>query len=37
VWFYDTARMAGAEPLSHNQSRRACFGLNTILRTDMSQ
>ncbi len=37
VWFYDTARMAGAEPLSHNQSRRACFGLNNILRTDMSQ
>jgi len=37
VWFYDTARMAGAEPLSHNQSRRPCFGLNTILRTDMSQ
>ena len=37
VWFYDTSRMAGSEPLSHNQSRRACFGLNTILRTDMSQ
>ncbi len=37
VWFYDTSRMAGGEPLSHNQSRRACFGLNTILRTDMSQ
>ena len=37
VWFYDTARMAGGEPLSHNQSRRACFGLNNILRTDMSQ
>ena len=37
VWFYDTSRMAGSEPLSHNQSRRACFGLNTILRNDMSQ
>jgi hypothetical protein len=37
VWFYDTARMAGAEPLSHNQSRRACFGLNSILRTDAGQ
>ncbi len=37
VWFYDTSRMAGAEPLSHNQSRRACFGLNTILRTDAGQ
>ena len=37
VWFQDKARMAGSEPLSHNQSRRACFGLNSILRTDMSQ
>lgn len=36
VWFYDTSRMAGAEPLSHNQSRRACFGLDSILRTDMA-
>lgn len=35
VWFRDTARMAGSEPLSHNQSRRACFGLDSILRTDM--
>ena len=35
VWFQDKARMAGSEPLSHNQSRRACFGLDTILRTDM--
>ncbi len=37
VWFYDTSRMAGSEPLSHNQSRRACFGLNNILRTDAGQ
>ena len=37
VWFYDTARTAGSEPLSHNQSRRACMNLNTILRSDMSQ
>jgi len=37
LWFYDTSKMAGAEPLSHNQSRRACFGLDTILRTDMSK
>ncbi len=37
VWFYDTSRMAGGEPLSHNQSRRACFGLNNILRTDAGQ
>ena len=36
VWFYDTSRMAGGEPLSHNQSRRACFGLNSILRNDMT-
>lgn len=35
VWFQDKSRMAGSEPLSHNQSRRACFGLDSILRTDM--
>jgi pimeloyl-ACP methyl ester carboxylesterase len=35
VWFQDKSRMAGAEPLSHNQSRRACFGLDTILRNDL--
>jgi len=35
VWFYDTSRMAGAEPLSHNQSRRACFGLDVILRNNL--
>jgi hypothetical protein len=35
TWFQDKARMAGAEPLSHNQSRRACFGLDSILRADM--
>ena len=35
VWFKDKSRMAGGEPLSHNQSRRACFGLDTILRNDM--
>ena len=32
VWFQDKARMRGSEPLSHNQSRRACFGLDSILR-----
>jgi len=37
VWFQDKSRMAGSEPLSHNQSRRACFGLDSILRTDMSK
>ena len=36
VWFTDKTRMAGAEPLSHNQSRRACFGLDVVLRNDLS-
>jgi pimeloyl-ACP methyl ester carboxylesterase len=36
VWFNDKSRMAGAEPLSHNQSRRACFGLDVILRNDVN-
>jgi len=35
LWFKDVTRMAGAEPLSHNQSRRACFGLDVILRNDL--
>ena len=35
VWFYDKNRMAGSEPLSHNQSRRQCFGLDVILRNDV--
>jgi hypothetical protein len=35
VWFQDKSRMRGSEPLSHNQSRRACFGLDSILRADM--
>ena len=35
VWFYDTSATAGDEPLSHNQSRRPCFGLDTILRNDL--
>lgn len=35
VWFYDTQVTAGAEPLSHNQSRRPCFGLDAILRDDL--
>ncbi|MDX3931936.1 MAG: hypothetical protein QHC77_08360 [Stenotrophomonas sp.] len=37
VWFTDTARTHGAEPLSHSQSRRACFGLGTLLRNDLTQ
>ncbi|UXI66723.1 hypothetical protein [Tahibacter amnicola] len=35
VWFRDIDRMAGREPLSHNQSRRPCFGLDVILRDDI--
>ncbi|MFN7960984.1 MAG: hypothetical protein U0002_06905 [Thermoanaerobaculia bacterium] len=35
VWFYDTSVTAGAEPLSHNQSRRQCFGLDVVLRDDL--
>lgn len=35
VWFYDTAVTAGDEPLSHNQSRRKCFGLDVVLRNDL--
>jgi len=35
VWFYDTWYTNGDEPLSHNQSRRKCFGLDVILRNDL--
>lgn len=35
VWFYDKSRTAGAEPFSHNQSRRKCFGLDVVLRDDV--
>lgn len=35
TWFYDTQRTNGDEPLSHNQSRRKCFGLDVILRNDL--
>jgi len=35
VWFYDTWKTEGDEPLSHNQSRRPCFGLEDILRHDL--
>jgi hypothetical protein len=35
VWFYDTQRTVGKEPLSHNQSRKKCFGLDVILRNDI--
>ncbi len=35
VWFYDTTRTKGSEPLSHQQSRRDCFNLDTIIRADI--
>lgn len=35
LWFNDKDRMAGREPLSHNQSRRKCFGLDTQLRNNL--
>ena len=37
TWFTDKARTQSAEPLSHNQSRRECFGLGTLLRNDLTQ
>lgn len=36
VWFTDTARTQRGEPLSHNQSRRECFGLGTLLRDQLT-
>lgn len=35
VWKYDTDFTKGREPLSHQQSRRKCFGLDTLLRNDL--
>lgn len=35
VWFYDTDKTKGKEPLSHQQSRRKCFNLDVILRNDI--
>ncbi|WP_434421749.1 hypothetical protein [Nannocystis pusilla] len=35
VWLYDTDFATGGEPLSHNQSRRQCFGLNVVLRNNV--
>lgn len=35
VWFYDTQATQGGNVLNHNQSRRACFGLDVILRNDV--
>ncbi|KRG65885.1 hypothetical protein ABB27_14440 [Stenotrophomonas terrae] len=36
VWFRDVSRTRDAEPLSHAQSRRNCFSLDTILRADVN-
>ncbi|MFC4729288.1 hypothetical protein [Coralloluteibacterium thermophilus] len=35
VWFRDVAATSGGRVLNHNQSRRACFGLDTLLRNDL--
>ncbi|NQZ08072.1 MAG: hypothetical protein HRT35_13015 [Algicola sp.] len=35
VWFTDKNRTNGSEPLSHQQSRRDCFGLDVIIRNDI--
>lgn len=35
VWWYDKDYSTDAEPLSHSQSRRNCFGLDIILRNDV--
>ena len=32
VWFTDKQKTAGREPLSHQQSRRACFNLDSLIR-----
>ncbi|MES2128621.1 MAG: hypothetical protein V4463_15235 [Pseudomonadota bacterium] len=35
TWFTDKSRTNGGRALSHNQSRRQCFGLDVILRNDL--
>jgi hypothetical protein len=35
VWFRDTQVMDSGYVLSHNQSRRPCFGLDRVLRNDL--
>ncbi|MFC3034071.1 hypothetical protein ACFOEE_16320 [Pseudoalteromonas fenneropenaei] len=32
VWFTDKQKTKGSEPLSHQQSRRACFNLDSLVR-----
>ncbi|BDY04953.1 hypothetical protein [Ferrimonas sp. YFM] len=36
-WFTDTDKTRGSEPLSHHQSRRACFNLDTLLRNRVEE
>ncbi|ARG97209.1 hypothetical protein [Legionella micdadei] len=35
LWFYDWQKTIRQTPLSHNQSRHNCFGLDQILRNDL--
>ncbi|MCW8092322.1 hypothetical protein [Alteromonas sp. ASW11-130] len=35
LWFRDKQRTKGREPLSHQQSRRKCFNLDSIIRDDI--
>lgn len=35
TWFRDTQRTSRSRVLNHNQSRKQCFGLDTILRDDI--
>lgn len=37
VWAYDHEFTHDGEPLSHAQSRRACFGLDGLLRADLQE
>ncbi len=36
LWFYDLDKTENNAPLSHNQSRHTCFGLDTILKSALS-
>ncbi|HET6433538.1 hypothetical protein [Dyella sp.] len=37
LWFKDRSRTSGGAVLNHNQSRRACFGLSSILANDIRE
>lgn len=36
IWFYDWQKTENGTPLSHNQSRHSCLGLEHILRDDLA-